>query len=53
MFIVELWTPLKYTKDIAVATKRLSFSRCHILSRRGIKAGPIQPDYCEADYNEE
>lgn len=42
------WSQAKDTQDIKEATNRLSFARCHVLVRRGIQAGPIRPDYCDA-----
>eukprot|EP00010_Vexillifera_abyssalis_P003002 CAMPEP_0201556738 /NCGR_PEP_ID=MMETSP0173_2-20130828/57426_1 /ASSEMBLY_ACC=CAM_ASM_000268 /TAXON_ID=218659 /ORGANISM="Vexillifera sp., Strain DIVA3 564/2" /LENGTH=461 /DNA_ID=CAMNT_0047969195 /DNA_START=233 /DNA_END=1615 /DNA_ORIENTATION=- len=42
----RLWSPGSVT-DITDATQRMAKFRCSSLARRGIGAGPIQPDYCE------
>jgi len=42
------WSQAKDTQDINDAQARLMFARCHVLVRRGIHAGPIRPDYCDA-----
>jgi hexosaminidase len=44
----RLWSNASDTQDITEATIRLSFARCHVLVRRGIRAGPILSDYCDA-----
>jgi hexosaminidase len=44
----RLWSQAKDTQDINEAQARLIFTRCHVLIRRDVKAGPIRPDYCDA-----
>jgi len=44
----RLWSQASNTQDVDSARERLVFSRCHVLVRRNINAGPIRPDYCDA-----
>jgi len=45
----RLWSP-KDVRDVDAATTRLGHHRCRMV-RRGIRASPIYPDYCETGNN--
>lgn len=45
----RLWSP-RAINSTKLAQKRLTNFRCNILVRRGVRATPIEPDYCRYNY---
>ena len=46
----RLWSASTVT-DTTSARVRMEYTRCNVLVRRGVSAGPVMPGYCQASYD--